>query len=109
LNAEEHPYDVGAQNERTSLAWTRTGLALLVGVVLAVRLTADRLGIAVALFASVMLPVAVGVLVMAARRYRAAHSALHAGRALPSGRLPGLVAAMTCLLGVLEIAYALAD
>ncbi|HEU0041223.1 MAG TPA: DUF202 domain-containing protein [Jiangellaceae bacterium] len=109
MNAEEHPYDVGAQNERTSLAWTRTGLALLVGVVLAVRLTADRLGNVAALFASAMVPAAVGVLVMATRRYRAAHAALHAGRALPSGRLPALVAAVTCLLGLLEITYALAS
>lgn len=108
MGTPENLYDVGAQNERTSLAWTRTGLSMLLGVVLAVRLTADGLGMVAALFAVAAVPAVVGLLVLASSRYRTAHLALHAGTPLPSGRLPALAAAVVCLLGLLEIAYALA-
>lgn len=101
-------YDRGAQNERTALAWTRTALALLVGVVLASRLAAESLGPAAVVFGLVVAPVAVAVLVLARRRYLRSHAALQAERLLPDGKLQGLVALVTLLLGVLEIAYALA-
>ncbi|MBB5786585.1 YidH family protein [Jiangella mangrovi] len=104
----EETYDRGAQNERTALAWIRTSLALLVGVVLASRLAAEPLGPAAVVFGLVVAPVALLVLVLARRRYRRSHEALHADRALPDGKLPGLVALVTLLLGVLEIAYAIA-
>ncbi|SDT64029.1 DUF202 domain-containing protein [Jiangella sp. DSM 45060] len=103
----ERTYDHGAQNERTALAWTRTALALLVGVVLATRLAAEPLGPAAVVFGLVVAPVAVAVLLLARRRYRRSHEALHADRALPDGKLPALVALVTLLLAVLEIAYAL--
>jgi len=100
-------YDPGAQNERTALAWTRTALALLVGVVLAARLAADPLGVVALAFAIVVAPLALVILLMARRRYLRAHVALHQERDLPDGRLPALVALVTCLLAVLELAYAI--
>lgn len=104
----ERTYDHGAQNERTALAWTRTALALLVGVVLATRLAAEPLGTAAVVFGLVVAPVAAAILLLARRRYQRSNEALHAERVLPDGRLPGLVALVTLLLAVLEIAYALA-
>ena len=99
-------YDPGAQNERTALAWTRTALALLVGVVLASRLAAAQLGVVALVFALVVAPLALVILLMARSRYRHAHDALHHERDLPDGRLPALVALVCCLLAVLELAYA---
>lgn len=104
----ERTYDHGAQNERTALAWTRTALALLIGVVLAARLAAGPLGPAAVVFGLVVAPVAVAVLLLARQRYRRSHEALHADGALPDGRLPALVALVVLLLAVLEVAYALA-
>lgn len=103
----ERTYDPGAQNERTSLAWTRTALALFVGVVLAARLAADPLGVFALGFGVLVAPLAIIVLLLARRRYRHAHDALHREDALPDGRLPALVAVVTMLLAALELAYAL--
>lgn len=103
----EQTFDSGAQNERTSLAWTRTALALLVGVVLATRLAAEPMGAVAVAFGAVVAPVAGVILVMARRRYKRAHVALHHEASLPDGRLPAMVAVVTALLAVLEVAYAL--
>jgi putative membrane protein len=107
MTTHDRAFDDGAQNERTSLAWTRTGLALLLAVILASRLTAEALGLAAVFFGAIVAPAALAVLIMAHRRYRTAHRSLHAGRALPDGRLPALAATVTLLLAILEIAYAI--
>lgn len=104
----DRTFDRGAQNERTALAWTRTALAMLVGVVLAARVAAEPLGVAAVVFGVVVAPIAVAVLVLARRRYHRSHEALHMAGALPDGRLPALVAVVTLLLALLEIAYAVA-
>lgn len=101
------PIDPGAQNERTSLAWTRTALALLVGVILVSRITVEDLGITAVVFGIAVAPLAILVVLLAGRRYRAAHSALQTRRALPDGRLPALVTAVVLLLAILEMAYAI--
>lgn len=102
-----HVYERGAQNERTSLAWTRTGLALLVAAILAARLGAERLGAAALLAGGIAGATAITVLVITRARYRAAHLALHDDRELPDGVLPGAVAAIVVVLACVEIAYAL--
>lgn len=104
----DQTFDDGAQNERTALAWTRTALALLVGVVLATRLAAEPLGVVAVVFGVVVAPIPVAILALARRRYRRSHEALHAERALPDGKLPALVAVVALLLALLEVAYALA-
>ncbi|NED95923.1 DUF202 domain-containing protein [Phytoactinopolyspora alkaliphila] len=109
MTATDRAFDDGAQNERTSLAWTRTGLALLLAVVLASRLTAEPLGLGALVFGVVAAPAAVAVLVLAHRRYRVAHRSLHEGRALPDGRLPALATAVTLLLAFVEVVYALSS
>lgn len=97
--------DAGAQNERTSLAWSRTGLALLAAAAVAGRFTAGPLGAAGVVVAAAAAVASVWVLVVARRRYRAAHAALHGRLALPDGRLPAMVSAVVVLLGVVELAY----
>lgn len=91
----------GAQAERTSLAWTRTGLALLVAVLIAMRLSAERLGVLAVILASAGSIAAVGALALAQRRYRNARAVAN------DARLPALVAAVTFVLAAMEIGYAL--
>jgi uncharacterized membrane protein YidH (DUF202 family) len=93
----------GVQNERTSLAWVRTGLglagcALLVGRLAMVRDTPWAVGAAIA--AAVL---AFGVLAWSHDRYR------HAARAISERRpvdqaLPALLITFTaCLVGALAL------
>lgn len=99
------PYDPGLQNERTSLAWTRTGLALLVAVLLASRITLGELGVVTIIFTIFTLPLAVGVLVSAGRRYRIAHRALESAAPLPDARLPVAVTLLVLSLAAIELIY----
>ena len=102
----DSPYDPGLQNERTSLAWSRTGLALLIAVLLAARITLGELGPVTVIFTIFTLPLAVGVLVSASRRYRSAHRALHAPTAwLPDARLPAAVTILVLSLAGIELTY----
>lgn len=94
------PYS-GAQAERTSLAWTRTGLALLVAVLIAVRLSAGRLGAVAIILAGAGGVAAVLALTLARRRYHKAHAAAN------DARLPALVAGVTFLLAAMEVGYAI--
>ena len=80
------PFDPGLQNERTALAWTRTGLALLVAVLLASRITVGELGVVTVIFTIFTLPLAVNVLVSAGRRYRISRRALESATLLPDAR-----------------------
>lgn len=101
-------YDDGAQVERTSLAWTRTGLAMLVGTLLAARMTAHRLGAVAIIVAAVACAATIASLMLARRRYRRAHHTLQSGHGeLPDGRLPALVATVALLLGAIELTYML--
>lgn len=95
----------GLHNERTALAWTRTALALLGAVLLASRLTVDRLGALAVAFTVVALPLAAVVLAGASRRYRAARSRAPDGPVLPDGRLPAGVALLVVVLAIVELGY----
>lgn len=88
-------WDPGLQNERTALAWTRTGLALVVGVCVMARLALERVG-------------AVTVVLLLVGRYGGAHRALTARSPLPDGRLPAAVVAVVLLLGLAEAVHLLA-
>src|SRR5690606_15397845 len=90
-------FDPGAPIERTSLAWTRTALALLVGVAIVARITVAQLGLIAVVVAVVVAPIAALALVLGRRRYEAANKVLASNdphRTLPDGRLPGLVTAV---------------
>ncbi len=94
---EPGPWDPGLQNERTALAWLRSGVAL-VGVALVVaRLTATHiplLGLLLAMIA-VVLGMAAGCTV--SLRYGSISRSLWAGSWLPDGRLPALVVVLVLL------------
>ncbi len=102
--------DPGLQQERTALAWRRTGLALVVGALTIGRLTMDTLG------SSVMVPAAVAFVLAAwvvsitlrGRRYALAHPDEPSfDRMLRDGRVPAVVALVTVALAVGELSAAL--
>lgn len=97
---QDRVWDRGLQLERTSLAWTRSALAMLAAGALVVRLLATRDQPAVALScAAVLVVMAAAVLLLAARRYRHADAALREGGLLPDGRVVALLTAATGVLG----------
>jgi uncharacterized membrane protein YidH (DUF202 family) len=99
----------GLYNERTALAWTRTGLSMLVVGLATARLAATHapvLGLALAAIATV---VAAAVLRSAYRRYGRTASAPGDGRPSTDGRAVAATAALVLLTGIAGVALILAD
>jgi len=102
--------DHSAPQERTALAWRRTGLALLVGVLTIGRLTLDTLGPAV------LVPCALGVVLagwvliasLGQRRVARANADEPAFSVLADGRLPVVVAGLVAGLALGELASTVA-
>ncbi|SEK48075.1 putative membrane protein [Blastococcus sp. DSM 46786] len=102
----DHPdYRFTLANERTLLAWLRTGLALVAGGV-AVATYAPDLGVrwgssAVALG---LVLIGLGVALAGYRRWRVNEAAIADGRALPASRLvPAAVAAVAAVVVVVGV------
>jgi len=102
--------DRAAPQERTALAWRRTGLALLVAALTIGRLTLDALGPAVVVPTAVGVAAAGWVVVLAvpARRLARRHPAEPTFSVLADGRLPAVVAALVGGLALGELLAALA-
>jgi uncharacterized membrane protein YidH (DUF202 family) len=101
--------DPGASQERTTLAWRRTGLALVVGTLTIGRLALDHLGQGVLVPTALVAVLGMAVVVGAARARR-----LAGGRdgepelsVLRDGRLPGIVASLLTVLALGELASGL--
>jgi uncharacterized membrane protein YidH (DUF202 family) len=102
------PWDAGVQNERTALAWQRTGLALFGATIVAGRLGMRDWPMATVLALAPTLLLSVAMMRLAGRRYRHAHAARHDRRQGPGGRLPFAAAAAVTLLGLAALAAVLA-
>lgn len=90
-------------DERTALAWTRTGLAVLVASLIVARLTLERLGPVSVVMAALGPVVTVAIVVSSRRRFQAAHEALRRGHPRPDARLPALVAGFTVAVALIEL------
>jgi putative membrane protein len=101
-------WDAGVQNERTALAWQRTGLALFGATLVAGRLGARHWPVATVLTLAPTLLLSVAMMHLAARRYRRAQAALNDWRNSPGGRLPFTAAAAVTMLGLSALAAVLA-
>ena len=101
--------DASAPQERTALAWRRTGLALLVGSLTIGRLSLSTLGPAVVgptLLAAALAGWVVAVS-LRARRMARPHPHEPAFSVLGDGRLPAVVAGVVSGLGLGELLAAL--
>ncbi|MCF6744135.1 DUF202 domain-containing protein [Blastococcus sp. KM273128] len=102
----DHPdYRFTLANERTLLAWLRTGLALVAGGV-AVATYAPDLGVrwGSAAVALALVLIGLGIALAGYRRWRANETAIEAGRALPASRLvPAAVAAVAAVVVVVGV------
>lgn len=98
--------DDGLQQERTTLAWRRTGLALVVAAVVIGRLSMAQLGAAAVLLASFAVAGAAWIAIATLRRGRLS-SASRVDSAFDSvlkdGQAPAALAAVTCLLALVEL------
>lgn len=101
--------DPGLQQERTALAWRRTGLALVVGALTVGRLTMDTLGAAVLVPAAAAAVLAAWVVSVTLRSRR--HAVTHPDEPqfdslLRDGRVPAVVAVVTGALALGELTSA---
>lgn len=102
---EHGPWDPGLQNERTALAWLRTGLAFAVGSVLLTRLIAhEHTGSAMAHLV-LTLPLALVVVWLSWRRYLRSDRRLRTRAPLSGGVLVLFTAALAALLGCAGVGY----
>lgn len=98
--------DQGLQPERTSLAWRRTALALVVGSLLALRILSSRAGGWALLPAVLGTAMALAVLVLSHRRYERQRRQIEGGQAADGssgGGLAALTAAAACALGLVGL------
>lgn len=102
--------DAAAPQERTTLAWRRTGLALLVGALAVGRLTLDTLGPAVVVPTLMGAALALWVIIVAlrSRRFARPHPDQPAFSLLADGRLPTVVACLVAGLALGELVAAVA-
>jgi putative membrane protein len=100
-------FDPGMQPERTALAWRRTGLAMAVGSLVALRVFPPSLGLWAVVPTVIAFVIAVAVFIAADVRYRRNHRELIADREpetrvmLAGGALIAFVAAAVLAFGVL--------
>jgi putative membrane protein len=107
---DAHPdYRFTLANERTLLAWLRTGLALVAGGV-AVATYAPDLGVAwgSAAIALALVLIGLGTALAGYHRWRGNEAAIRAGRPLPEGWVvPALTAAVAAVVVVVGVLVAL--
>lgn len=95
------PYDPGLQGERTSLAWTRTALALALAGAVVARLTVERLGSIAVVISLAGVACAAAVALLAGARYRRTAASLHErGTVATDGRMLALAALSALTAGI---------
>jgi uncharacterized membrane protein YidH (DUF202 family) len=103
------PWDHGLQNERTALAWTRTGLALLATGLIMVRVMGSTAPVLATALAVTSVVLAGWTLTAATRRYRRAGRRLASAAPLPDGQLPALITVLTTGIGGAGLVFIILD
>jgi putative membrane protein len=102
VDASPHPdYRYTLANERTLLAWLRTGLALVAGGI-AIATYAPDLGISwgSGAVAIALVVIGLGTTLAGYRRWRVNEEAIRDDRALPGSLVPGVMAAAVAVVAV---------
>ena len=104
------PFDPGLQPERTLLAWRRTALAIAAAGVTASWLMLNQLHEFAVAAGALGLGLSLFAYLIASRRYRQVHAALHATERLPErGAWPQLALALSvAVLAAASVVYVLA-
>lgn len=102
MRVEGPPVDPGLQQERTALAWRRTGLALVVGALTIGRFSIEAFGSLVLVPMLAVVAAAVWVVVAALRRRPSDHAPEGFRHVLRDGRLPATAAGVTFVLCLVE-------
>lgn len=104
---DDRPFDLGLQTERTLLAWQRTVLSLGVACAIAVRFSAQQIGVTAVVAGITGLALAIAAYIGASYRYRRIHNALQRSATLHTvSAWPFLaLASSTFMLGVLAVLF----
>lgn len=100
-------YDVGGQQERTALAWDRTGLALMVAGALYLRGGRPPYHAVRHWPGVVVVMLGAALIVMAYRRYEGQHGALREGRPVLSPGMVVLTGVATALFSIAALVLVL--
>ncbi|RCW45304.1 uncharacterized membrane protein YidH (DUF202 family) [Halopolyspora algeriensis] len=103
------PWDPGLQIERTTLAWSRTALAFVVGAAVFIRLLVRADIVLATVCAALTLPLVVIITRLAWRRHRQDERSLRSGAPLSDGALPASLAVLTVLVGGIGLTYVLVN
>lgn len=102
---QEPDYRFTFANERTFLAWIRTGLALIAAGVALEALPLDLAEIGQRILAALLLVLGMLCAGIAWTRWAQAERAMRLGRALPSSRVTALLSIAVVLTGVLVLIF----
>ena len=103
----EGPWDPGLQVERTTLAWLRTALAFVIGLLVLIRLILHHSVVAGVVCAVLTLPLGVAIAWFTWQRHHRTEHSLRSERPLPDAVLPGAVSLPAILGGCTGIVYVL--
>jgi uncharacterized membrane protein YidH (DUF202 family) len=101
------PWDPGLQIERTTLAWLRTALAFVAGMLVLLRLIGHENTVVAAICAALTLPLGITISWLVWRRHLHSERMLFAETSLPGGLLPAAVSALSVLAGCSGLIYVL--
>ncbi|RKT85535.1 Uncharacterized membrane protein YidH, DUF202 family [Saccharopolyspora antimicrobica] len=103
----EGPWDPGLQIERTTLAWLRTTLAFVIGLLVLLRLMGHVNLLAALICAALALPLGLTIGWLLWRRHLDGERRLRERAPLPGGALPAAVTALAVVAGCSGLAFVL--
>ena len=98
----------GAQNERTALAWRRTGLSLLAVGAISAKFLAATFELSMAVLGVTVL-LSVWIIASGSRRYVRAAASARGETAALDGKVPAVAAALTVFLGIATASLVLTE
>ncbi|MDA3643197.1 DUF202 domain-containing protein [Saccharopolyspora indica] len=105
VHRPDGPWDPGLQIERTTLAWLRTTLAFIIGLLVLLRMLGHVSALAALICAALALPLGLATGWLLWRRHLDGERRLRDRAPLPGGALPAAVSALAVLAGCSGLAF----